>query len=47
MSIKIDKKRLQSSKSTPKGDILFNRIHFPRTTMNDSFWLQRFFSGSY
>jgi len=37
--------RLQSSKSTPKGDILFIRIHFSRTTTKGSFGLQHdFFS---
>uniref|UniRef100_A0A8C1TWH9 Aldehyde dehydrogenase 1 family, member A2 n=1 Tax=Cyprinus carpio TaxID=7962 RepID=A0A8C1TWH9_CYPCA len=37
--------RLQSSKSNSKGDILFNRNHFSKTTTNDSFRLQHIFSG--
>ena len=37
--------KLQSSKSNSKGDILFNRNHFSKTTTNDSFGLQRIFSG--
>lgn len=37
--------KLQSSKSTPKGVILFNRKHFSRTTTNGSFGLQCASSG--
>jgi len=29
--------RLQSSKSTLKGDISFNGVHFPRATINGLF----------